>query len=124
MTRLEAFLAALIDSQPGTERRQLLHRYLIWHLVRRLRSRDEASPVTWQQSRMIRRLARGAVAFLDWLDAHDLTLGSCRQADLDCWLADEHAGYREQAAGSSAGPAPASSPPATSPLPGGTGPPS
>ena len=46
---------------------------------------------------MIRRLARGAVAFLDWLDARDLTLGSCQQADLDRWLADEHAGYREEA---------------------------
>ena len=75
----------------------MLHRYLIWHLVRRLRSGNDGRPVTWQQSRMIRRLARGAVAFLDWLDAHDLTLGSCRQADLDRWLADEHAGYREQA---------------------------
>ena len=97
MTRLEAFLAGLIQSQPDTERRRLLHRYLIWHLVRRLRSRNQGRPVTWQQSRMIRRLARGAVAFLDWLDAHDLTVGSCRQADLDRWLADEHAGYREQA---------------------------
>ena len=97
MIRLEAFLAGLIQSQPDTERRRLLHRYLIWHLVRRLRSRNQGRPVTWQQSRMIRRLARGAVAFLDWLDAHDLTLGSCRQADLDRWLADEHAGYREQA---------------------------
>jgi len=97
MTRLEAFLAALIDSQPGTGRRQLLHRYLIWHLVRRLRSRSNGRPVTRQQSRMIRRLARGAVAFLDWLDAHDLALGSCQQADLDRWLADEHAVYREEA---------------------------
>ena len=97
MTRLEAFLAGLIESQPGTGRRRLLHRYLIWHLVRRLRSRNDGQPVTRQQSRMIRRLARGAVAFLDWLDAHDLTLGSCRQADLDRWLADEHAGYREEA---------------------------
>ena len=35
------------------------------------------------KSRMIRRLARGAVAFLDWLDAHNRTLGSCQQADLD-----------------------------------------
>jgi hypothetical protein len=43
------------------------------------------------------QLARGAVAFLDWLDAHDLTLGSCRQADLDRWLADEHAVYRDEA---------------------------
>jgi hypothetical protein len=97
MTRLEAFLAALIDAQPGTERRALLHRYLIWHLVRRLRSRNEGRPVTRQQARVIRRLARGAVTFLDWLDARDLTLGSCRQADLDRWLTDEHAGYREEA---------------------------
>jgi len=97
MTRLEAFLAALIESQPGTERRRLLHTYLTWHLVRRLRSRNDGRPVTRQQARMIRRLARGAVAFLDWLDAHDLTLGSCGQGDLDCWLADEHASYREEA---------------------------
>src|SRR5205807_9221813 len=33
MTRLEAFLAGLIESQHDTERRRLLHRYLIWHLV-------------------------------------------------------------------------------------------
>ena len=39
LTRLEAFLAGLIDSQRDTERRRLMHRYLIWHLVRRLRSR-------------------------------------------------------------------------------------
>jgi hypothetical protein len=97
MTRLEAFLAGLIESQHDTERRRLLHRYLIWHLVRRLRSRNDGRPVTRQQSRMIRRLARGAVAFLDWLDAHDLTLGSCQQADLDRWLADEHAVYRDEA---------------------------
>ena len=97
MARLEAFLAALIDAQPGTGRRQLLHRYLTWHLVRRLRSRNDGQPATRQQARKIRRLARGAVAFLDWLDAHDLTLGSCQQADLDRWLADEHAGYREEA---------------------------
>jgi len=97
MTRLEAFLAALIESQPGTERRRLLHTYLTWHLVRRLRSRNDGRPVTRHQARMIRRLARGAVAFLDWLDAHDLTLGSCGQADLDRWLADEHASHREEA---------------------------
>jgi uncharacterized protein YidB (DUF937 family) len=97
MTRLEAFLAALIESQPGTERRQLLHRYLTWHLIRRLRSRNDGQPATRQQARKIRRLARGAVAFLDWLDAHDLTLGSCQQPDLDRWLTDEHAGYREEA---------------------------
>lgn len=29
----------------------------------------------------------GAVRFLDWLAAHDLTLGTCTQRDLDLWLA-------------------------------------
>jgi hypothetical protein len=97
MVRLEAFLAGLLASQHDTERRRLLHRYLIWHLVRRLRSRNGGRPVTRQQSLLIRRLARGAVVFLDWLEAHDLTLGTCRQADLDRWLADEQATYREEA---------------------------
>jgi hypothetical protein len=46
---------------------------------------------------MIRRLARGTVVFLDWLDAHNLTLSSCQQADLDRWLTDEQAAYREEA---------------------------
>ena len=96
MARLEAFLARpLANPSPAPSGGRLLHRYLIWHLVRRLRSRNDGRPATRQQSRMIRRLARGAVAFLDWLDARDLTLGSCAQADLDRWLADEHAGYRE-----------------------------
>ena len=116
MIRLEAFLAALLDSQQDAERRQLLHRYLIWHLIRRLRSRNNGSPATRQQSLMIRRLARGAIAFLDWLDAHDLTLNSCQQADPDRSRTDERAAYREgKPAGSSAGPAAANSPPATSP---------
>ncbi len=97
MTRLEAFLAGLLDSQDDADRRRLLHRYLIWHLVRRMRSRNNGKPATRQQSLMIRRLARGAVAFLDWLDGHDLTLSSCQQADLDRWLADGQAVYREEA---------------------------
>jgi len=97
MTRLEAFLAALLDSQHDAERLVLLRRYLIWHLLRRPRSRNNGRPATRQQALMIRRLARGAIAFLDWLDAHDLTLDSCQQADLDRWLADQRAVYREEA---------------------------
>lgn len=96
MIRLEAFLAGLLASQHDTQRRRLLHRYLLWHLVRRLRSRNNGRPATRQQSLLIRRLARGAVAFLDWLDAHNLTLGSCQQADLERWAADESAIYRDE----------------------------
>jgi len=96
MVRLEAFLTDLLASQHDSERRNLLHRYLIWHLVRRLRGRNNGRPTTRQQSLLIRRLARGAVAFLDWLAAHDLTLATCGQGDLDRWRTDESAIYREE----------------------------
>jgi hypothetical protein len=94
--RLEKALTRLLASQYDTERRKLLHRYLIWNLLRRLRSRNNGQPTTRQQSLLTRRLARGAVVFLDWLHAHDLTLGACQQADLDRWLTDESATYREE----------------------------
>ena len=66
----------LLDAQPDPERRRLLHRYLIWHLVRRMRSRNNGKPATRQQVLLTRRLARGAVTFLDWLDSAGLTLES------------------------------------------------
>jgi hypothetical protein len=97
MTRLEAHLHGLLDAQDDPERRRLLHRYLIWHLVRRMRSRNNGKPATRQQALLTRRLARGAIVFLDWLDTAGLTLGTCRQADIDQWLASGQAGYREEA---------------------------
>ncbi|MCL2586384.1 MAG: hypothetical protein FWE35_28475 [Streptosporangiales bacterium] len=97
MTRLEASLHGLLEAEADPERRRLLHRYLIWHLVRGIRSRNNGKPATRQQSLLTRRLARGAIAFLDWLDTAGLTLESLRQADLDQWLASGQAGYREEA---------------------------
>jgi hypothetical protein len=97
MTRLEAHLAGLLDAEADPERRRLLHRYLIWHLVRRMRSRNNGKPVTRQQALLTRRLARGAITFLDWLDSAGLTMGTCRQADLDRWLASGQAAYRDEA---------------------------
>jgi hypothetical protein len=97
MVRLEAFLSTLLASQHDLDQRRVLHRYLLWYLLRRLRSRNNGRPTSQQQSRMIRRLARGTVVFLDWLHAHDLTLSTCRQADLDRWLTDPTATYRAEA---------------------------
>lgn len=61
-----------------------------------MRSRNNGKPATRQQVLLTRRLARGAIAFLDWLEAAGLTLGSCQQADLDRWLASGQAIYREE----------------------------
>jgi hypothetical protein len=74
-----------------------MHRYLIWHLVRRMRARNDGKPVTRQQSKLVRRLARGASVFLDWLESRGLTLGTCQQADIDFWLASGQATYRDEA---------------------------
>src|SRR5260370_9757646 len=97
MIRLEAFLHSLLDAQADPERRRLLHRYLLWHLVRRMRSRNNGKPVTRQQALLTRRLARGAITFLDWLDSARLTLASCRQGDLHRWARSRPAPYRAAA---------------------------
>ncbi|MEV5149397.1 hypothetical protein AB0L14_34670 [Streptomyces sp. NPDC052727] len=97
MVRLERFLTGLLASQQDPEQRKVLHRYTIWHLVRRLRRRNNGRPLTSQQFMSARQRTHAAVAFLNWLTAHNLTLETCRQADLDRWLTDDSATYRQTA---------------------------
>lgn len=97
MTRIERFADLILAAQLHPDQREVLHRYITWHLVRRLRQRNNGRPATIQQFASIRQRAYGAVAFLDWLTANGLTLGSCRQADLDRWLTDDTVTYRDPA---------------------------
>jgi hypothetical protein len=97
LIRLERSLTDFLTVQQDPLRRKVLHRYLIWHLLRRLRTRNNGRPTTRQQALRIRNHRRAAEAFLDWLDAHDLTLATIRQPDLDRWLIDPGGGYRYEA---------------------------
>ncbi|MFJ3840539.1 hypothetical protein ACIPY6_34225 [Streptomyces sp. NPDC090054] len=97
MVRLERFLHGLLASQQDPEQRKVLHQYAIWHLVRRLRRRSNGRPLTPQQFASARQRTHAAVAFLTWLQAHDLALETCRQANLDQWLTDDAATYRHTA---------------------------
>jgi hypothetical protein len=45
----------------------------------------------------VRQRTYAAVAFLDWLTTHRLTLGSCRRADLDRWITDDKTTNRRPA---------------------------
>lgn len=99
LVALEALLSELVASRADTEQRWLLHRYAVWHLLRRLRWRNRGAEVTRQQSAMVRQRVRAAAALLDWLTACNLTLASCRQADLDRWLATSTTSHRQQVAG-------------------------
>ncbi len=98
LIRLERALTDFLATQQDPARRKVLHRYLIWNLLRRLRSRNNGRPTTRQQALRIRLHRRAAEAFLGWLDTHNLTLATFGQADLEHWLTDPAGGYRYEAA--------------------------
>lgn len=98
LVRLERALTDFLATQQDPARRKVLHRYLIWNLLRRLRSRNNGRPTTRQQALRIRLHRRAAEAFLGWLDTHHLTLATFGQTDLEHWLTDPAGGYRYETA--------------------------
>lgn len=97
MTRLERWITRTIAERADPDQQHLLRRYAIWHLLRRLRHRTRGGQTTHTQLEVVRRHVRGATALLDWLTAHDLTLATCRQPDLDTWLTSPQATHRRDA---------------------------
>jgi hypothetical protein len=94
LIRLEQELTDFLAAQQNPVRRNILHHYLIWNLLRRLRSRNNGRPTTRQQTLRIRLHRRAAAAFLDWLDTRNLTLATLEQPDLERWLTDPTGCYR------------------------------
>ena len=94
MVRIERFIDQTLAAQTNPEQRQVLHRYTVWHLIRRLRQRNNGHATTIQQFNSVRQRTYAAIAFLDWLTEHQLTLGTCQQSDLDRWLTDDTATNR------------------------------
>jgi hypothetical protein len=90
MIRLERWITATIAGRGNPDERQLLHRYAVWHALRRLRHRAGSQHLTHGQAVTVQRHVRAAITLLDWLTAHGLELATARQGDLDSWLASEH----------------------------------
>jgi hypothetical protein len=97
LIRLERWIAQAITGRPDPGQQQLVHRYAIWHVVRRLRSRLGGAHATYSQAVAARRNIKAATVLLNWLTARGLTLATARQADLDAWLSSEHGTYRANA---------------------------
>jgi hypothetical protein len=97
MARLERFLRDILASRTDPDQRQTLHRYANWHLLRRLRRRNNGQPATHQQYAVVHQHVRAATVLLDWLTSQHLTLPTCGQADLDRWLSGTEASHRYQA---------------------------
>jgi hypothetical protein len=87
LTALERWIAGVIAGRRTAEHRRALHGYAVWHQLRRLRGRLDGQPASRQQVKNVRNQVTAAAAFLDWLEARGLTLGTCTQAGLDQWLA-------------------------------------
>ena len=88
MTRLEKSFDELVLRQEDPDRRQIVRRYALWHVLRRLRQRNAGREATFEQLAFARRQVREAVALLDWLSSERLTLGTFGQGDLDRWLVE------------------------------------
>jgi len=97
LARLERWITRTISDRDDPAEQQLLHRYAVWHLLRRLRHRNGGADTTHNQLATIRQQLRAAIVWLDWLTAHDLTLQAARQGDLEAWLAGDQASHRLEA---------------------------
>ncbi len=62
LARLERWIARTLAEHGDPEQRQLLHRYAVWHLLRRLRQRDNAAHATHAQVVTVQRHVRAAIA--------------------------------------------------------------
>jgi hypothetical protein len=95
--RLDHWIALVIAERPDPGQQQLLHRYAVWHVICRLRGRLGGAHATHGQVVAAQQNIKAAIALLDWLTAHDLTLATARQGDLEAWLTSTQATHRTDA---------------------------
>ena len=86
LARIERWVTRTVNEHSDPQGRELLHRYAVWHVLRRLRHRNRDIDTTYGQLDVVRQRVRAAIGLLDWLHARGLTLATCGQGELDAWL--------------------------------------
>ncbi len=94
LTQLEAWTTRTVAARSDPDDKQVLHRYAVWHVLRRLRQRSRDTHTTANQAAFARGHIHAAATFMDWLTANELTLATCTQLDLDRWIAVAPAAQR------------------------------
>ncbi|MVU77140.1 hypothetical protein GPX89_07745 [Nocardia sp. ET3-3] len=88
LANLQAWIDKTLAAVDNPERRNLLRRFVTWHHLARLRRKLRGEFAEHNQVDAIRVSLRAAITFLGWLDQQNQTLATCRQADIDRWIAD------------------------------------
>jgi hypothetical protein len=78
MARLEGWIAHTIADRSDPNEQQLLHRYAVWHLLRRLRGRLAGTDTTHDQAVVVQQHVKAAITLLNWLNAAGLSLVACQ----------------------------------------------
>jgi hypothetical protein len=68
----------------------IVQHFATWHVLPRLRAQAEKRPITPGNRCHAGDRVKHATDFLQWLSARDLTLPTCRQADIDAWHAQHN----------------------------------
>jgi uncharacterized membrane protein len=76
----------------------LVHGYVRWHHLRRLRRRPEGRPITTEHTGRIRGEVHAAVHLLNWLNECGSCLSECTHSDIDLWAAEKPLGASRLAA--------------------------
>lgn len=87
LTQLDAWTTRTVAARSDPDDKQVLHRYAVWHVLRRLRQRIRDTHTTANQAAFARGHIHAAATFMDWLTTNELTLATCTQLHLDGWMA-------------------------------------
>jgi integrase len=82
--RYQAWSEQALQRLPDGQHRDLMRRFIRWHLLRRMNAMATVSEGTFLQSK---QTVTVAIDFLTWLTGRGLTLAQLTQADLDAWQA-------------------------------------
>ncbi|WP_204249052.1 site-specific integrase [Nocardia arizonensis] len=96
LTAVQKWVTQKVQARTDSSERRILHGYAVWHHLRRLRDRLGDNHTTRLQDLNLRCHVTAADNFLTWLAEQELTLSSCAQADLERWMTDPAASYRDE----------------------------
>ncbi|OBR98714.1 recombinase XerD [Mycobacterium gordonae] len=88
LARFEAWLASKLDAIPAPGIRAPVEQFATWHHLRRLRRHAAPGQASDGPRRIAQQQITETIKFLTWLhEHHHRTAASCRQQDVDEWLA-------------------------------------